>query len=78
MQKLRQAHIEDNLETYHDCVHCHAPRPRLPVILGSFVINGLAVRKLIPAIEKLALIFKIPIFENRAPEPPKVDAKTQG
>ncbi len=78
MQKLRQAHSDGRLDGYHDCVHCHAPRPRLPVILGSFVINGLAVRKLIPAIEKLALLFKIPIFENRAAEAPSVDAKAQG
>ncbi len=78
MQELRRAHLEGKIESYHDCVHCHAPRPRLPVILGSFVINGLAVRKLIPAVERLALFFKIPIFENRAIKAPEVKAKAQG
>lgn len=77
MQKLRQAHIEGTLEAYHDCVNCHAPRPRLPVILGSFVVNSLAVRRLIPVFEKLSLLFKIAIFENRAVAPPKAGAKIQ-
>jgi radical SAM protein with 4Fe4S-binding SPASM domain len=77
MQKLRQAHLEGNVGAYPDCVRCHAPKPRLPVILGSFVINSLAVRKWIPVFEKLALLFKISIFENRAVEPPpaKVDPR---
>ncbi len=70
MQRLRRAHIDGNIAAYHDCVNCHAPKPRLPVIVGSFVINGLAVRKLIPMFEKLALILKIPIFETRAVAPP--------
>jgi radical SAM protein with 4Fe4S-binding SPASM domain len=69
MQRLRRAHIDGKLESYQDCVRCHVPKPRLPVILGSFIINGLAVRKLIPALEKLALLLKIPIFENRAVDP---------
>ncbi len=66
MQKLRQAHIDGRIDAYHDCVHCHAPKPRLPVIIGSFMINGLSVRKLIPMFEKLALLLKFPIFESRA------------
>jgi radical SAM protein with 4Fe4S-binding SPASM domain len=66
MQKLRQAHIDGNISAYQDCVNCNVPRPRLPVILGSFVVNALAVRKLIPVIEKAALLLKIPIFETSA------------
>jgi MoaA/NifB/PqqE/SkfB family radical SAM enzyme len=75
MQKLRQAHIDGKLEPYSDCVHCHVPKPRLPVILGSFVINGLAVRKLIPALEKLALLLRVPIFETRAISTSKAEDK---
>lgn len=70
MQRLRRAHIDGEIAAYHDCVNCHAPKPRLPVIVGSFVINGLAVRKLIPMFEKLALLLRIPIFETRAAPPP--------
>ena len=70
MQRLRRAHIDGRIDGYHDCVNCHAPKPRLPVIIGSFVINGLAVRKLIPMFEKLALLLRLPIFETRAVAPP--------
>ncbi len=65
MQKLRQAHLEGRIETYNDCVHCCVPKPRLPLILASFVVNGLAARKLIPLLEKLALFLKAPVFEDR-------------
>jgi len=78
MQKLRQAHIDGALDHYGDCVHCHVPKPRLPVILGSFVINGLAVRKLIPALEKLALLLGVPVFENRAISASKAESKNAG
>ncbi len=77
MQKLRQAHLDGRIETYPDCAGCHVPKPRLPVILGSFAINGLAVRKLIPVIEKLALSLKIPLFEDRAAAPIPAKAKAQ-
>ena len=76
MQRLRQAHIEGRLDPYQDCIHCHVPKPRLPVILGSFVINGFAVRKLIPALEKLALFLKIPIFQSRAADPVNTKSKS--
>lgn len=66
MQALRRAHLEGRSHEYKDCAGCHAPRPRLPVILGSFVADGFAVRKLIPALEKLSLTLKLPIFESRA------------
>jgi radical SAM protein with 4Fe4S-binding SPASM domain len=77
MQKLRQAHLDRKIEAYPDCVNCHVPKPRLPVILGSFLINGLAVRKLIPVFEKLALLLKVPIFETSAAER-AVNAKGPG
>lgn len=75
MQQLREAHLKGKIDAYRDCVNCHAPKPRLPVILGSFVINGLAVRKWIPILEKLSLLFKVSVFEHRAAEPPKADAR---
>lgn len=78
MQKLRQAHIHGKIEAYHDCVSCHAPKPRLPVILGSFVVNSLAVRKWIPVFEKLSLLFKVSIFETRAVKSPEAKAKAEG
>jgi radical SAM protein with 4Fe4S-binding SPASM domain len=68
MQKLRQAHIDGKIESYSECVNCHAPRPRLPFILGTFLVNSLAVRKWIPWFERLALLLKIPIFEQSPAE----------
>lgn len=73
MQALRQAHIDGRSDSYRDCAACHAPRPRLPVILGSFVADGFAVRKLIPLVERLAVSLRIPVFESRAHENKRKD-----
>jgi hypothetical protein len=69
MRALRQAHIDGTSDRYPDCANCHAPKPRLPVILGSFVANGFAVRKWIPVLERLLPTLKIPAFEGRAEKP---------
>lgn len=78
MQKLRQAHIDGKIEAYPDCLNCHAPRPRLPFILASFLVNSLAVRKWIPVFERLALLLKIPIFENCPVDQSVAKAKLEG
>ena len=65
MQRIRQAHLDGKIENYNDCVNCWVPKPRMVFILGSFVVNGLAVRKMIPLLEKLALFSQAPIFEDR-------------
>lgn len=74
MQRLRKAHLSKNISAYPDCLNCHAPKPRLPVILGSFVINSLAVRKWIPVFEKLSLLFSVSVFERRAAKNPNAEA----
>jgi len=65
MQALRKAHADGDLSDFPECVQCKAPRPRLPLIVGSFLINTFRVRRLIPFIEKLSLRYKISLFEDR-------------
>ena len=65
MQELRSAHLEGNLSAYPDCENCHAPNPRLPTILGSFVVDTERVRRWIPRAEKLAIFYKLPVFRDR-------------
>ena len=54
-----------DLTDYPDCMDCHAPNPRLPVILGSFLVDMFKVRKWIPKLEKMAVFYKIPLFVDR-------------
>ncbi len=64
MIRLREAHIRGKLDGYRACQNCPAARPRLPVTLGSFLINTHTVRKTIPFFERLAQIRNISVFET--------------
>jgi len=65
MQALRRAHLEGDLSAYPDCRNCHAPNPRYLVIGGSFLVNPESLRKLIPRVEKMALLHRLPFFRDR-------------
>ncbi len=64
MKNLREAHLAGNLAEYKACQNCPAARPRLPIILGSFLINTHTVRKAIPFFERLAQLRNISVFET--------------
>jgi radical SAM protein with 4Fe4S-binding SPASM domain len=64
MVQLREAHIKGDLTGYKACQNCPAARPRLPVILGSFLIDTHTVRKAIPFFERLAQLRNISVFET--------------
>jgi len=65
MVKMREAHLTGDLTQYPKCRTCHAPNPRLPVILGSFLVNAERVRQWIPKVEKLAFLYRVPLFLDR-------------
>lgn len=65
MQAMRRAHVSGELRGLPECLACKAARPRLPLILGSFMVDSFRVRKLIPLVEKLNLLYRIALFENR-------------
>lgn len=62
--RLREAHIRGRFFEYEACRNCPAARPRLPVTLGSFLINTHTVRKAIPFFERLAQLRSISVFET--------------
>jgi len=64
MVQLRDAHIRGDLGGYKACQNCPAARPRLPVTVGSFLINTHTVRKTIPFFERLAQLRNISVFES--------------
>lgn len=65
MRRMRDAHVRGDLSEFRDCQNCHAPNPRLPVILGSFMVDTFKMRQWIPRMEKLAVFYKMPIFRDR-------------
>ena len=64
MVELRNAHVQGDLTNYRACQNCPAARPKLPVMLGSFLINTHTVRKAIPFFERMAHLRNISVFET--------------
>jgi radical SAM protein with 4Fe4S-binding SPASM domain len=62
--RLREAHIRQDLKNYPACLNCPAARPRLPAILGSFLINTNTVLRTVPFFERMAQLRNISIFET--------------
>lgn len=67
MQALRAAHVDGDIDAYPDCVNCQAPKPRLPLILGSFVAGSLQVRWAVSFFERLAALRGVPVWEKILP-----------
>ncbi|RPI26131.1 MAG: radical SAM protein [Acidobacteria bacterium] len=65
MRKIREAHLKGDLSQYPDCANCHAANPRMPVILGSFLVDVYKLRQWIPKMEKMAIFYKVPLFRDR-------------
>lgn len=65
MRAMRRAHRSGDISAFPVCAACRAPRPRLPLILGSFMVEALRVRKLIPFLERLSLLYGVSFFEDR-------------
>ena len=64
MREMRKAHVERDFSAAPECLTCAYPRPRLPLILGSFIVNPFLVGRLIPVFEKLALFQRLPFYER--------------
>ena len=62
--RMREAHIRRDLQGYNACLNCPAARPRLPAMLGSFLINTHTVLKMVPFFERLAHLRNISVFET--------------
>ena len=64
MVKLREAHLKGDVNEYPVCVTCQAARPALSTFYGSLMFDSLTVRKVVPAMEKLARFYNVGIFEK--------------
>jgi hypothetical protein len=64
MINLRTAHLKGDVSDYPACQTCQAARPSRAAFYGSLVFNSLTVRKAVPAMEKLARLYHIGIFEK--------------
>ncbi len=64
MQAMRRSHIAGDTSSYHECVECAYLQPRLPLTVAGFLLDPFTVGRLVPYAEKLALWYRLPLFER--------------
>ncbi len=64
MREMRRAHVEGDFSAVPECATCQYPRPRIPLILGSFLFDPFLVGRVIPFFEKLAFFRRLPLYER--------------
>ncbi len=64
MQAMRQAHAHRDESPFPECVDCAYPRPRLPMIIGGFLLDPITVGRLMPIAERLSYWHRMPLFER--------------
>ena len=64
MQAMRRAHALGDESPFPECVDCAYPRPRLPMIIGGFLLDPVTVGRLMPVAEKLSYWHGLPLYEK--------------
>jgi radical SAM protein with 4Fe4S-binding SPASM domain len=67
MQRMRQLHVTKRAGEIDICRRCCTTIPHPVLVAGSLVLHGNTVRKLIPAVERLAYVAKWPLRLLRPP-----------
>ena len=69
MQRMRRAHASGRAGEIDVCARCCTTIPHPALVAGSLVFHGKTVRRLLPAIERLAYFSKLPGKVLRPPQP---------
>ncbi len=64
MQAMRRAHAKGDESPFPECVDCSYSRPRLPLIIGGFVLDPFFVGRLMPIAERLSYWNSLPLYER--------------
>ena len=64
MQAMRRAHAGGDESPFPECVDCSYSRPRLPLIVGGFLLDPFLVGRLMPVAEKFAYWHSLPLYER--------------
>src|SRR5437016_2376875 len=64
MQAMRRAHASGDESPFPECVDCSYSRPRLPLIVGGFMLDPFLVGRLLPIAERFAYWHGLPPDEK--------------
>ena len=69
MQRMRHAHTTGRAGEIDVCAHCCTTIPHPALVAGSLIFHGRTVRRLLPAVERLVYLSKLPARLLRPPSP---------
>ena len=69
MQRMRRLHAGGRAGEIDICSRCRTTIPHPLLVLGSLLLNGRTVRRLLPAIERLTYLSRLPKSLLRSPQP---------
>jgi radical SAM protein with 4Fe4S-binding SPASM domain len=64
MRAMRRAHASGNESPFPECVDCSYSRPRLPLIVGGFLLDPFLVGRLMPIAERFSYWHGLPLYEK--------------
>jgi len=70
MEALRSAHVAGRAGEIEACSRCFTTIPHPALVAGSLVLHGRTVRHLLPVVERLVYLSKLPAKWLRPPKPP--------
>jgi radical SAM protein with 4Fe4S-binding SPASM domain len=70
MQRMRRLHVEGRGGEIDICSKCYTTIPHPALVAGSLLLHGRTVRNLLPVVERLAYLSKMPGRFLKPPKPP--------
>jgi radical SAM protein with 4Fe4S-binding SPASM domain len=69
MQRMRQLHVEGRAGEIDICSKCCTTIPHPILVAGSLILHGRTVRRLLPLVERLVYLSRLPARLLRPPKP---------
>jgi radical SAM protein with 4Fe4S-binding SPASM domain len=76
MQQMRRLHVERRAQEIDICARCCTTIPHPLLVAGSLLLHGETVRKLLPVVERMVYLAKLPgrlLAPPKPPPPPAAD-----
>ena len=70
MRRMRELHASGRAGEIDACARCFTTIPHPVLVAGSLLLHGRTVRRLLPAVERLVYLSKLPARLLRPPKPP--------
>jgi hypothetical protein len=69
MLRMRELHVSKRAGEIDICSKCCTTIPHPALVAGSLVLHGRTVRRLLPAVERLVYLSRLPLRLLRPPKP---------